>query len=111
MSKNDAKIQDINSSTLAEWLKKGEAFLVDVRENSEHEGAHIEGSLLNPLSRFDPAACTPDEGQKLVLYCGSGMRSRKAGKQLIASGHGGAFNLEGGIMRWAKSGYPVQSAG
>ena len=75
------KIHDITSDTLAAWLENGEALLVAVRETAEHAGACFEGSLLNPLSAFDPNAFTPDAGQKLVLYCGSGMRSRKAGKK------------------------------
>ena len=104
------KIHDVASATLAAWLENGEAMLVDVRETAEHAGARIEGSHLNPLSSFDPTAFTPDAGQKLVLYCGSGMRSRKAGKKLIATGHDEAFHLAGGLMDWKKSGFPVQGA-
>ena len=72
--------------------------------------ARIEGSCLNPLSRFDPTACSLREGKRLVLYCGSGMRSRKAGKKLIANGHSEAFHLAGGLMDWKKAGFPVQCA-
>jgi rhodanese-related sulfurtransferase len=104
---SNGKIQDIDCNTLADWLKKGEAFLVDVREAGEHAGARIAGSTLNPLSAFDPSACTPGEGQKLVLYCGSGMRSMKAGKMLLAAGGGDAFNLVGGIQAWHKAGHPI----
>ena len=100
-------IRDIDCNTLADWLQKDEAFLVDVREVEEHAGAHIAGSRLNPLSAFDPLACTPGEGQKLVLYCGSGMRSMEACKMLIANGGGDAFNLVGGIMAWHKAGHPI----
>jgi len=100
-------IQNIDCNTLADWLQKGEAFLVDVREAGEHAGAHIAGSSLNPLSAFDPSACTPGAGQKLVLYCGSGMRSMKAGKMLAASSQAETFNLAGGIMAWQKAGHPV----
>ncbi len=103
------KVHDITCETLAAWLKDGEVLLVDVREAGEHAGARIAGSYLNPLSRFDPQAFTPDSGQKLVLYCGSGMRLRKAGKKLIATGHSEAFHLAGGLMDWKRAGLPVQS--
>ncbi len=105
-----SKVHDITCDTLATWLENGEALLVDVRETGEHAGARIAGSHLNPLSRFDPTAFTPVEGQKLVLYCGSGMCSRKAGKKLIALGHREAFHLAGGLMDWKRAGFPVQSA-
>ena len=104
---SNGTIQDINCTTLADWLKKGEAFLVDVREAGEHAGAHIAGAQLNPLSAFDPSACTPGDGQKLVLYCGSGMRSMKAGKMVAAGGQAETFNLAGGIMAWQKAGHPI----
>jgi rhodanese-related sulfurtransferase len=38
------------------------------------------------------------------------MRSRKAGKKLITTGHDEAFHLAGGLMDWKKSGFPVQGA-
>jgi rhodanese-related sulfurtransferase len=110
MSDTDAQIHDIDSTTLAAWLKNGEVLLVDVREHNEHAGARIEGSRLNPLSAFNPHAFTPAAGQKLVLYCGSGVRSREAGERLIATGHPEAFHLAGGLMDWKKAGFPVQGA-
>lgn len=104
---SESTIQDVECNTLATWLKKGEAFLVDVREAEEHAGAHIAGSLLNPLSAFDTSACTPNDGQKLVLYCGSGMRSIQAGRVLIAAGVEDVFNLVGGIQAWHNNGHPI----
>lgn len=100
-------IQDVDCDTLATWLKNDEAFLVDVREVEEHASAHIEGSVLNPLSVFDSSACNPRDGQKLVLYCGSGMRSVQAGRMLMAAEGRDVFNLVGGIQAWHNAGHPI----
>ena len=99
-------IRDIDCNTLADWLQKDEALLVDVREVEEHAGAHISGSRLNPLSAFDPLACTPGEGQKLVLYCGGGNRSALAARTLQQMGFAEVLSLAGGCKAWLAAELP-----
>ena len=93
--------EEITPVLLREWLDKGEARLIDVREREEHARQSIGGDELFPLSQFDPAAISPD-GRKIVFYCRSGRRSADAA--YLWSRHHGvtSYNLKGGILEWGK---------
>ena len=80
--------------------------LVDVREPHEYQMARIEGSILIPLSAFDPSA-VPDttvrsSSSTVQAACVAGMASQ----QLVESGYTGQIHrLHGGIgnlvpQRW-----------
>ena len=71
------------------WIEAGEVFVVDVREPAEHARERIHGAKLVALSAFDAAAIAPGPGQRLVLYCQSGVRCGMAAEQLANAGHGG----------------------
>lgn len=98
------------------------AVLVDVREQGEYDGGHIEGAYWMPLgdilacrdrdeacrSGLDAAAC--DKGLKgvedvsqFVLYCRSGARSGRAVAHLRKLGVDNVVN-GGGVMFWP---YPL----
>jgi rhodanese-related sulfurtransferase len=87
-----------------EWLEQ-DAVLVDVREPDEHLREHISGSVLAPLSSFEPGEVA-DAG-RVVLYCRSGPRSMEAAGRLAASGRDGVYTLAGGITGWKAAGLPV----
>lgn len=97
----------------AEWLRTGEALLVDVREPDEFKAEHIGGALSVPLSlagRLGDVIAVP-AGRKVVFQCLSGMR---AGQACVMAGSAlpgrAAYNLEGGIEGWKAAGLPVVSA-
>lgn len=93
--------EEIVPIKLREWIEKGEARLIDVRELDEHTKIAIEGDELFPLSQFDPALIVPD-GRKVVFYCRSGRRSADAA-YLWSRYHGQtSYNLKGGILEWLK---------
>lgn len=88
-----------------EMLQAGECMVVDVREPDEHAREHIEGAVLMPLSRFDPAGLP--KGGTLVFHCRSGTRSQEAAQRALASGCAGVCYLEGGISAWREAGLPI----
>jgi rhodanese-related sulfurtransferase len=101
-------IQQLTPADVQEGLARQRVVLVDVREANEHAAEQIEGSVLNPLSRFDPAAL-PVGDKQVVLYCRSGMRSAKAAAQCRAAGLAVNAHLAGGIMAWKAAGLPIVS--
>ncbi|MBI2297704.1 MAG: rhodanese-like domain-containing protein [Armatimonadetes bacterium] len=101
----------VDAATLKGWLERGEAVLVDVREPAEHAAAHIPGSRLMPLSKFDCAAVQPKDGRKLVLHCQSGMRAGQAAKRLLDAGCTEVYCFEAGVTGWQEAGYAVESTG
>lgn len=100
-------VHEAGPAEVKAWLDAGEAVLVDVREGDEYAREHIPGSVLNPLSRFDPSAL-PDAGdRKLVFLCQSGNRSLQAIGTLEGRHDGTVYNLMGGMMAWEKHDLPV----
>ncbi len=102
------QVVEVDATTVNQWLDDGEAVLVDVRETSEYEQEHIPGSLLVPLSVFDPERFPHIPGKKLVIHCAVGKRSAAAGKQLLQAGHPQVHNLYGGILGWKEAGFATE---
>ena len=95
---------EVDADTVSHWLDGHQAVLVDVRETSEYEQEHIPGSVLVPLSVFDPELFPWITSKKLVFHCAVGKRSAVAAKQLMKEGHPQLYNLEGGIHAWKEAG-------
>ncbi len=103
-------IKNIDSTILKQWLDKGEAVLVDVREPSEHATGIIPGAALVPLKTVSLNTIPAFKGKKLVMQCRSGGRSMTAGEMLLKENPGiEVYNLAGGILEWAASGNTVQA--
>lgn len=94
------------------WLRAGEAVLIDVRESDEHARERIGGSLLMPLSRLSPKVINScvKPGQKLVLHCRSGRRSEDAARMAASSCGAGVeiVSMAGGLEAWKKESLPTE---
>ncbi len=77
--------------------------LVDVREVNEYEAGHVEGSVLTPLSSFDPAEQLPRD-KPIVLICRSGNRSMTALTRARQAGFTDIWHYKGGVLGWAREG-------
>ena len=89
--------------------RRQNTLLLDVRTPAEFEEAHIEGSVLHPLSELDA-----DEVAKLaagkdqcILVCRSGNRARQAAEKLKTSGLASLCILDGGVRAWEAEGLPL----
>jgi rhodanese-related sulfurtransferase len=102
------QIKLVDAPTLQEWIDRDTVLLVDVREPAEHAGEHIPGSILLPLSKFDPAQMPIDPDKTLVLYCRTSNRSQQAAQKLLAAGHLEVTHLSGGMSDWKERGLPTK---
>ena len=99
----------IESSTLSDWISAGDVCLYDVREEHEFAIARIPGSILLPISIFDPQHVTLTIKKKLVFHCRSGVRCGQATKIMRSFGYEGPiYRLTGGILAWAESGGKIE---
>ena len=115
MSAPDIRIE--SPATIHDWMVRGEAVLIDVREPQEWAQARISGAVLLPLSSFDPALVPAlvgvPPGKKLVFHCLSGVRCGTAA-ELLAAASGLAptdapiHRLGGGIIAWVQAGLPLE---
>ena len=106
------QIDQINGKTLETWtpeevragLANKEIVLIDVRTPAEYMFESIEDALLAPLSHFHSKALPAGLGKHVVLYCGSGIRSRKAAELCLGADFEKIAHLEGGFANWKQAG-------
>lgn len=93
-------MQQISVKQLKEELIKGdEFFLLDVREEFEHEEFNI-GGILIPLNQIIRKADKIPTDKPVVVYCRVGIRSQIAIQRLEERyGFTNLFNLQGGIEK------------
>jgi rhodanese-related sulfurtransferase len=97
---------------VSNWLRAGEAVLIDVREPDEHARERIAGARLLPLSRFDPqlALTHAKPGQRLVMHCRGGHRSAEAARMAASLSDSGikVSSMSGGLEAWKKAHLPIE---
>lgn len=86
------------------------ALLVDVRERDETEmlALDIAGIICIPISEFERRHEELPRDRLLILVSAAGDRSLKATYFLMYRGYTQVANLDGGIAKWARKGFPVK---
>ncbi|QPS71711.1 rhodanese-like domain-containing protein [Lactococcus garvieae] len=94
-----SKINNITTADLAAQIrtKKNFGALIDVREPYEYNNGHIMGARNIPLAQI--SSCTLSVDKEYFIICQSGMRSRKAYKELSKKGYR-VTNVIGGMAAW-----------
>lgn len=91
------KIPEISRAEFAKLQKSGASFrLIDVREKEEYERENMGGELL-PLSAFPKILDDLPQGEKYVVHCQSGKRSREAVRMMREAGFAEVESLVGGL--------------
>lgn len=106
------EVIEVAPMQVEQMLRSGEAVLVDVREPDEHARERIDGAVLVPLSKFDPAqiAALTQQGRTVVLHCRGGRRSADACRMALALPSGSSLrvlSMSGGIEAWKAAKLPV----
>lgn len=103
---------DISPQQAHEWLSKGDALLVDVREPDEFKTAHIPYALSIPLGSVgdDFSLLNIPAGKKIIFQCRSGKRSQQA-CTVVKGKHNdrekNIYNMQGGILGWQDASLPL----
>ena len=90
-------------------MTEGKAYLVDIRETTEHAFEKISGTYHNPLSTFNPADLPAHDGKIVVYNCVTGKRTAMARPQLSAASPAtcDAYHLSSGAKAWKNAGNEV----
>ena len=96
----------ISVSNAAERFAAG-AFLLDVREQSEGNEAHIDGAVLIPMRQLSARLSEIPTDRDVLIICRSGNRSAQARDQLRAAGYPNTTSISGGMNAWISAGLPV----
>mgnify|MGYP001237832921 CR=1 FL=1 len=101
-------IVDLDREDIKRGLAAGAMVLVDVREPHEYAAGHIPGSILMPLSTFDPADLEPYLGERVVFTCRSGGRTQRAIAMAQAAGLALNEHYRGSFLDWQAAGEPIE---
>lgn len=107
---SQSAIQNKSVKEVKELLEKNKNItLLDVRTSEEFKTGHIANSTLFPVDTIQQKAETivKDKNTKLVVYCRTGKRSKKAAETLKSLGYNNIINMEGGITAWQQEGYQI----
>jgi rhodanese-related sulfurtransferase len=103
------KVRDLTPQEVADGVRQGRVLLVDVREPNETALERIPGSVLVPLSAFDPGDIPDPNGREVVFSCRSGRRSVTASLAAQEQGFPYGSHLAGGILAWKAAGLPTET--
>ena len=101
----------LNIKDSANSIKLG-ALIVDVREKNEYILAHIENSILIPLSEIsaDRIRQINPQNKTIIIHCAAGIRSKKAANILLSQNYNSEIlEIDKGINEWIKSNQPIVS--
>jgi rhodanese-related sulfurtransferase len=98
-------VVELDRDAVRQGIEAGELLVIDVREPHEFAIGHIPGSVLMPLSSFDPAALPVDDDRAIVFSCAAGVRSLHAIRLAQAAGD---THYVGGFKDWLMAGFPVE---
>lgn len=105
--------ETIDGKTVESWtpkevqeaLDRHEIIVIDVRTPPEYMIEHVPGALLMPLSFFDPRSI-PTHDRRVVFHCGSGVRSERVARMMLAAGQDVVAHMAGGFGAWKQAELP-----
>lgn len=96
----DIKVINIDAQEAKKEIEKNEVIILDVRSEEEYNSGHIENSILIPIDKLEEAEnILNDKNKKILVYCRSGNRSKKASNILLEKGYTNVYDF-GGIKDW-----------
>ncbi len=103
-------VKEVGSAGALQLINHKNAFVLDVREESEFNTGHILNSRLIPLGKLKERISELERyrEQPIVVVCRSGQRSTAACVQLGKQGFSQAYNLAGGVLAWQKANLPLE---
>lgn len=101
-------IKELDVQTLKSHLDGNlKVRLLDVRSMEEMAGGVLPNAEKIPLHTLPLRLNEIGRDDVCVLYCRSGARSAQGVGFLMAQGFDQVYNLRGGIMAWARMGFPL----
>lgn len=103
-----SELENWSPQQVSKALDAHEIVLIDVRTPQEYLMEHIEGALLMPMAFFDSNALPAQDGKRIVLHCGSGIRSGKVASRALDAGVSPLAHMEGGMAAWKEAKLPYR---
>ncbi|MDH2915382.1 MAG: rhodanese-like domain-containing protein [Gallionella sp.] len=100
-------VKEIDAHELAKWVNDASHNIrvIDVRGMEEIAMGTVPKAEALPLHTLPSKVQDLSRDEKLVMVCRSGARSAQACMYLQQQGFANVYNLRGGMMGWAQSGF------
>ena len=99
----------VNASEFNELLNDENTIAIDMRNHYESEIGHFEGANLPDVDTFRESLPIINKkyskykkDKKILMYCTGGIRCEKASAYLMQNGYENVFQLDGGIIEYAR---------
>ena len=91
---------DIYFKDIDRFVGEYSAIIIDVRSVQEYKESHVNGAINIPVWDIAKNISTviKNKNQYIVLYCSSGIRSKKAQRILKKLGYKNVFNVNEGFF-------------
>lgn len=105
-----SRVREISVEQVRRKLERGQAKLIDVREESEWAAGHVRGAqhLGRGIIERDIEKKIPDQNAEIILYCGGGYRSALTADSLQRMGYTNVLSMAGGWRAWQETAGPVE---
>jgi len=100
---------EIDPADVRKLAESGNAEVIDVRRDYEHEAGHIAGSRHIEMNDLTSNAGSIPKDHPVVFVCRGGSRSAMAAQAFSQAGFD-AHNMTGGLSAWADQGLPLDPA-
>lgn len=93
---------DIYFQDLGEFSRKNSGLIIDVRGKKEYQEWHFDGAINIPVWDIKERISVVEHNVNrfIILYCSSGLRSKKAQQILQAQGYKNVYNVIDGFYGW-----------
>lgn len=107
----ESKITHLDGAGAVKLLAEKEGVQVlDVRTSGEFASGYIKGAKLQDISQpsFREEVAALDRSRPYLIYCASGMRSRRALSIMKSLGFVELYHLDGGVGSWVRAGQQLE---
>jgi rhodanese-related sulfurtransferase len=103
------RITEIAPGDAQQQTERGDAVLIDVREDEDWGEDHAKGAkhLARGVIELEIEEQVPDLKTPIICYCGGGSRSALVVESLQKMGYENVRSLAGGFRAWKEAGLPA----
>lgn len=105
---NLASYENVSPSEANEMVEKGEAYVLDVRNQTEFDEGHIDNAEHIMVGTLKKRLDEVDTDKTIIVQCQAGARSAIAASVLKANGIDNLVNMTGGYSKWQQEVAPVK---
>ena len=101
-------ITEISPADAQSQTERGDAVLIDVREEEDWREDHAKGAkhLTRGTVELEIEEQVPDLKTPIICYCGGGSRAALAAESLQKMGYENVRSIAGGFRAWKEAGLP-----